>query len=56
MANADYEAGQRRARSLEKNTQPQGRTGSATPKLTVGGGNPIRGGGINRVTKGSGRR
>jgi hypothetical protein len=48
----DFESGLARARSKEKTNQPQGRSGGGTMKLGMKGGNPTKGGGINRATKG----
>jgi hypothetical protein len=51
---SDFDTGLKRASSKETNNHKEGRSGAGTPKKTYGsggrGGNPGKGGGINRAT------
>lgn len=51
---SDFETGLKRASGKESNNYKQGRSGAGTPKKEYGasgrGGNPTKGGGINRAT------
>ncbi len=51
---SDFDTGLKRVSSKETNNHKQGKSGAATPKKTYGisgrGGNPTKGGGINRST------
>lgn len=54
MSNGDSDSGLKRASSKESNNFKQGRSGAGTPIKSYGangrGGNPTKGGGINRAT------
>lgn len=51
---SDFDTGLKRASSKETNNYKQGRSGAGTPMKKYGaggrGGNPTKGGGINRAT------
>lgn len=52
---ADQDSGVARQKRMEKNNQPQGRSGNGVPQKKPRGGNPTSGGGINERTRGKRR-